>query len=156
MTVDSLVDPLMPNPLTPNHLLTLRNKVVLLPPGLFQDADMYLRKRWRCVQHLANEVWILWKKEYLLTLQKRHKWSKVRRDMCIGDIVIIKDDELVPRNEWQLARVVDICPSADGYVRNVKLALADEKLDRDGKRIEPMRYFDRPVQKLVLLQSSET
>ena len=76
--------------------------------------------------------------------------------MRIGDIVIIKDDELVPRNKWQLARVVDIFPSADGYVRNVKLALADETLDRDGKRIKPMRYLDRPVQKLVLLQSSET
>ena len=156
LTVDSLVDPLSPNPLTPNHLLTLKTKVILPPPGIFQDADMYSRKRWRRVQHLANEFWIRWKKEYLLTLQKRHKWSKVRRDMRIGDIVIIKDDELVPRNKWQLARVVDIFPSADGYVRNVKLALADETLDRDGKRIKPMRYLDRPVQKLVLLQSSET
>ena len=156
LTVDSLVEPLSPNPLTPNHLLTLKTKVVLPPPGIFQDADIYSRKRWRRVQHLANEFWIRWKKEYLLSLQKRQKWLKVHRNMRVGDIVIIKDDEFVPRNKWPLARVTDTFPSADGYVRNVKLALADKKLDSDGKRINSLRYLDRPVQKIVLLQPSET
>ena len=156
LTVDSLADPLSPSPLTPNHLLTLKTKVILPPPGIFQDGDIYSRKRWKRVQHLANEFWIRWKKEYLLTLQNRQKWSKVRRDMSIGDIVIIKDDELVPCNKWQLARVFDTFPSADGFVWNVKLVLADEKLNRNGKRIKPTRYLDRLVQKLVLLQPSET
>ena len=156
MTVDSLVDPLSPNPLTSNHLLTLTTTVVLPSPGIFQDADIYSRKRRRRVQHLANEFWIRWKKEYLLTIQKCHKLSKDRRDMRIGEIVIIKDDELVPRNKWQLARVVDISPSADGYMKNFKLTLADEKRDRYSQPIKPIRSLARPVQKLVLFQPSGT
>ena len=43
LTVDSLNDPLSLNPLTPNHLLTMKTKVVLPPPGVFQSADKYCR-----------------------------------------------------------------------------------------------------------------
>ena len=93
LTVESLNDPLSLNPLTPNHLLTMKTKVVLPPPGVFQSTDKCCRKRWRRVQHLANEFWIRWKKEYLLSLQQGQKWVKPRRNLCVGDIVIINGDE---------------------------------------------------------------
>ena len=107
LTVDTMNDPLSLNPLTPNHLLTMKTKVVLPPPGIFQSADQYCKNRWRRVQHLTNEFWLRWKKEYLLSLQLRQKWNKPRRDMCVGDIVIIKGEESLPRNQWQLARVFE-------------------------------------------------
>ena len=81
LTVDSLNDPLSLNPLTPNHLLTMKAKVVLPPPGVIQSADKHCRKRWRLVQHLANEFWTRWKKEYLPSLQQRQRWTKPTRDM---------------------------------------------------------------------------
>ena len=55
-------------PLTPNHLLTMKTKIVLPPPGIFQKADMYCRKRWKRVQYLANEFWNRWKREYVQSL----------------------------------------------------------------------------------------
>ena len=54
LTVEQLADPDLPAPLTPNHLLTMKSKVLLAPPGNFEPADVYARKRWRRVQHLAN------------------------------------------------------------------------------------------------------
>ena len=63
LTVNQLADPDSPSPLTPNHLLTMKTKVVLAPPGAFQPADVYCRKRWRRVTHLANEFWTRWRKE---------------------------------------------------------------------------------------------
>ena len=54
LTVNQLADPDSPAPLTPNHLLTMKSKVLLAPPGTFEPADIYARKRWRRVQHLAN------------------------------------------------------------------------------------------------------
>ena len=54
LTTDTLNDPKSPEPLTPNHLLTMKTKVVLPPPGNFVKEDMYARKRWRRVQYLAN------------------------------------------------------------------------------------------------------
>jgi hypothetical protein len=47
LTVDSINDPDSLNPLTPNHLLTMKSKVVFPPPGVFQSVDQYCRKRWR-------------------------------------------------------------------------------------------------------------
>ena len=153
LTTNHLSDPDSPEPLTPNHLLTMKSKVLLSPPGKFEPADMYARKRWRRVQHLANEFWTRWRKEYLLSLQERQKWTRPRRNLRVGDVVMIKDTNL-PRNEWQPARVATVYPSTDGQVRKVQVALADACLDKRGRRSGPTRYLERPVQKLVLLVPS--
>ena len=47
LAVNSLNDPLAAEPLTPNHLLTMRSKIILPPPGNFQKTDLYCQKRWR-------------------------------------------------------------------------------------------------------------
>ena len=83
LTVNQLADPDSSSPLTPNHLLTMKSKVILAPPGAFQPADVYCRKRWRRVQHLANEFWTRWKKEFLLSLQQRQKWTRPRRNYLL-------------------------------------------------------------------------
>ena len=134
LTVNQLADPDSLSPLTPNHLLTMKSKVVLASPGSFQPADVYCRKRWRRVQHLANEFWTRWKKEFLLSLQQRQKWTRDRRNLLVDGVVMIKDDNL-PRSAWQLARVSAVYPSHDGQVRKVQIALADRCLDKTGKRI---------------------
>ena len=153
LTVTNLNDPSSLEPLTPSHLLTLKSKVVLPPPGMFQTPDLYSRKRWRRVQHLANEFWCRWRKEFLLSLQQRTKWNHPRRNLSVGDIVIVKDDTL-PRNCWQLARVSRTYPSEDGYIRSVQVDLGDADLPADGKRKESVRRLDRPVNKLILLVES--
>lgn len=42
LMVDNLSDPSSPEPLTPNHLLTMKSKISLSPPGTFIKED-YLR-----------------------------------------------------------------------------------------------------------------
>ena len=124
LTVDQLTDPDSPEPLTPNHLLTMKSKILLAPPGNFQPADAYVRKRWRRVQYLTNEFWSRWRKEFLLSLQERQKWTRPRRNLNVNDIVIVKDVN-TPRNAWHLAHVSAVYPSDDGQVRKVQVALAD-------------------------------
>lgn len=141
-------------PLTPNHLLTMKstsptNEVILPPPGQFQRADVYLKKRWRRVQYLINEFWSRWKKEFLQSLQTRQKWVRPRRNLKKGDVVV--NDEDLPRN---LARVVETYPSDDGLVRKVKLAIGDSTSDDKERRKRPISYIDRLVHKLVLLFSN--
>ena len=154
LTVNQLADPDSPSPLTPNHLLTMKSRVVLSPPGVFQPADVFCRKRWRRVHHLANEFWARWQKEFLLSLQQCQKWVRPRRNLRTDDVVLVKDENL-PRNLWQLPRVSAVYPSADGQVRKVQVALADSCLDNKGKRTGPVRYLERPVQKIVLLMPSQ-
>ena len=77
-------------PLTPNHLLTMKTRVLMPPLGEFQKNDMYLVKRWRRVQYLSNCFWERWKKSYLMALQERRKWNKPHRNIEVGDIVLLK------------------------------------------------------------------
>ena len=83
LTVENLNDPLSLEPLTPNHLLTMKTNIVLPPPGEFQKADLYSRKRWRRVQYLANEFWSRWRKEFLQNLQTRSKWVRPEENLSI-------------------------------------------------------------------------
>ncbi len=115
LSVEHLHDPTGPEPLTPNHILTMKSSVILPPPGKFSNEDLYLRKRWRRVHFLANSFWQRWKREYLLNLQQRKKWQRTSRNSQVNDIVIQHNDG-AQRNEWKLARVVETYPSADGIV----------------------------------------
>jgi hypothetical protein len=137
LTTNNLNDPCSLKPLTPNQLLTLKSNVVLPPPGTFQNADVYSRKLWRRVQHMADEFWHRWRKEYVLQLNSRTKWQKPKRNLQIDDIVLIIDDS-VPRCFWKLAKVCEVFPCKDGLVRKVKV-----KTDKS--------FFERPIHKLVLL-----
>lgn len=55
-----------------------------------------------------------------------------RRNICVGDVVLIKDDNL-PRNEWRLARVVGTSTGNDGHCRTSKVIIGSQNLDSRGK-----------------------
>ncbi|XP_038076118.1 uncharacterized protein LOC119744319 [Patiria miniata] len=137
LTYVDMVAPDSEEPLTPSQLLMLKSKVVLPPPGVFIQQDLYCRRRWRRVQYLANQFWSRWKTEYLSTLQERKKWQKAQQNLEVGNIVMMVDDS-TPRCQWQLARVVETYPSSDGHIRKVKL--------QTGRSV-----FERPIHKVVLL-----
>ena len=74
--------------------------MVLPPPGNFQRADVYLRKRWRQVQYLTDTFWRRWKKEFLVNLQERNKWPQVKHNSAVGDVVLIQDDNAPRIDQW--------------------------------------------------------
>ena len=129
--------------LTPNHLLTMKSKVVLPPPGAFQKEDVYCRKRWRAVQYLANQFWVRWRKEFLVTLQQRNKWVSPKRNFQVDDVVLIKEDDC-SRNQWPMGRVVNVIESEDHLVRAVDLRCPRSK-----------SILRRPIHKLVLLVGAD-
>ncbi|KAF1380884.1 hypothetical protein PFLUV_G00168670 [Perca fluviatilis] len=119
LNVEGINDPHSLEPLTPNHLVLMKSKVALPPPGKFVREDLYAAKRWRRVQYLVEQFWSRWKREYLLNVSLRQKWHLPRRNLKVNDLVIIKDDMLA-RNEWRLGRVIDVTEGSDGLVRRVK------------------------------------
>ncbi|XP_077991041.1 uncharacterized protein LOC144445377 [Glandiceps talaboti] len=150
LTVQNLNDPTGPSPLTPNQLLTMKSDIVLPPPGNFVREDLYARKRWRAVQYLANTFWTRWRKEYLLNLQSRQKWRETKRNIQVGDIVLLKEEDTI-RSQWRLAKVTETIHDEDGLVRRVKILMGDPNLSKQGKRISKLTFLERPIHKLVLL-----
>jgi len=150
---ESLNDPCSLEPISPNQLLTMKSQVVVPLPGNFVREDVYARKRWRKVQFLANEFWARWKKEYLLRLQERQKWNTKKRNFQEGDVILLKEEDLV-RARWRLARVVEIITDGDGCVRKAKLLMSDPSLSKKGLRESKASILERPIHKLVLVLES--
>ncbi|XP_059184653.1 uncharacterized protein LOC131967729 [Centropristis striata] len=122
--------------LTPNHILMLKGKPIM-PPGLFDHSDLYVRKRWKQIQYMAEIFWKRWISEYLPMMQERQKWTRPRRSLSPGDIVLVAD-ATAPRGSWVMGKVLDVRPDAKGQVRSVRLQTRTSILER-------------PVTKLCLL-----
>jgi hypothetical protein len=58
----------------------------------------------------------------LQLLQNRQKWTKQRRNVRIGDVVLLKVDS-VPSNTWSLYKVVEASASDVGLVRRLNYKL---------------------------------
>ncbi|XP_073785217.1 uncharacterized protein [Danio rerio] len=154
LTVDGINDPKSLEPLTPNHLVLMKSETALPPPGKFLKEDVYATKRWRRVQYLIEQFWSRWKREYLLNISTRQKWHVPRRNLKVNDIVIIKDD-MLPRNKWQLGRVVEVFPGNDGLVRRVKVQPGEQKQKMGLGHHSSHSVIERPIQKLVVIVESD-
>nr|XP_049702276.1 uncharacterized protein LOC126055742 [Helicoverpa armigera] len=100
--------------LSPAHFLTGRAGVTIIETP--EDG----RTRWYLTNQLFQQIWKRWKSEYLSQLNARNKWLKPQDNIQVGNLVIIQDENL-PAGKWAMARVVELHPGRDGYVRVVSL-----------------------------------
>ena len=68
------------------------------PPDVFLDSDG-MRSSWRACQLQADVFWDRWRSEYLHLLQRRQKWLTPQRNLCVGDLVLLVDEN-AHRNIW--------------------------------------------------------
>ena len=129
-------DPTDLNCLTPNHLLLLKDQQHL-PPCTTTKDDNYVRRRWRQIQYMSDLFWKRWIHEYLPLLQERQKWLHPHRNVQVGDIVLVVDQN-APRGSWPMVKVQAVFPDAKGFIRNVEIKTKSSKLIR-------------PVTKLVMV-----
>lgn len=137
-------DPKDLEPLTPNHLLLLRENPNL-PPGFFTKEDSYSKRRWRQVQYMSDLFWKRWLSEYLPTLQQRQKWYRPRRCFAVNDLVLVVD-EGVHRGKWPLARIIEVHRGKDGYVRSAKIRTSTSTLVRP---ITKLCFLEHDVQQVT-------
>ncbi|KAL1249119.1 hypothetical protein QQF64_022437 [Cirrhinus molitorella] len=99
---------------------------------------------------LTEQFCCRWRREYLQNIIARQRWHSPKRNLREGDIVL-DIDELSPRGEWRLARVLETVRGKDGLVRRVKISYGDRKLNNKGQRSNKLTSAERPVQKLILI-----
>ena len=135
LTVELLSDGNSLNPISPSNLLTMKSKVVMPPPGEFGRADIYCRKHWRRVQHISDEFWNRWQKEFLVTF------------LAAVTKMVNKQKKLSNRghrNHWPMAQIIETYPDINGNVQNVKIRI------RTRSNVDN-RILEQPISKLVLL-----
>lgn len=128
--------PLTPIYDDPNALIALRPIDLLLLKVVPYKCEFEIslsesyKKGWRQAQLIADTFWKRWIKEYLPTLQARSKWTNVKRDIQVGDLVLIAD-RCSPRNVWKKGLIIDISSSSDGHPRTVQVRTSDGIMQRD-------------------------
>ena len=71
-------------------------------PVNFDQPDIDSQRRWKKIQHLANEFWSRWKNEFLSTLQSLQKWTDFKENIEVGHVVLLKTNN-ANSNEWPMA-----------------------------------------------------
>ena len=143
-------------PLTPGHAL-IGKPLVSYPETALPPLQHY-PDRWTLCQGLVQQFWKVWSKEYFNQLQSAHKWKQKRPNLCVGDIVLMKDASEF-KTHWGLAKVTKVFPGEDGLVRAVEVVvkkaaippnISKKNLTLDHIKITTLT-LKRPVAKLALL-----
>jgi hypothetical protein len=62
-----------------------------------------------------------------MNIYRKRKGST--RDLIIGDVVLVKDDEPAPRTQWRIGKVIQLVTGRDGQIRGTTLKV----LSKSGK-----------------------
>ena len=140
--------------LSPNHLL-LGRATARVPSGPFKEATMN-RHRFELVQQIIDSFWKRWIRDYFPTLMVRSKWHTEKRNVRVGDIVIVQESNMI-RGKWRLAKVSKVFPGEDGLVRNVVVHYKNLGENESRHTYSGANYTEikRAVQKIVVLIPSE-
>lgn len=112
--------PLMPlssspddgEPMTPAHFLVGKSLRSLPEPIANENSS----KSWEKTIAIKQAFWRKWFREYLKTLQQKHKWQEPKPEPKINDLVLMVDKDLAPL-KWKLGKIVQAYPGKDGRSR---------------------------------------
>ena len=132
--------------LTPGKFLSINYKTgspnaeCINNPGRFSVSN--LLEMWKRGQKHLNNFWMKWMHEYLETFRERHSVhmkpikGEIRRKPKVGEIVIIKEDDL-PRGSWKMAKVQNLIEGdVDKLHRAATLLLPSGRIMK-----RPFRYI---------------
>ena len=139
-------DPLDGGPITPNHLL-LGRATNNIPD--FNYSNVSNTKRIRFLKTVVDEFWTKWKVVTFQSLVPQYKWHKSRRNVQVGDVVLVHDDSALA-GDYKLGQVTEVKVSSDGLVRSCKVRCVTRTENNITKSI-----LERPIHKLCIIVPKE-
>ena len=148
------LDPDYLTPLTPNMMLTGRSNSEI--PIRNYDRSENLLVRLEYVQRVVSEWWEQFKIQNFSSLVPTQRWQLERRNMKVGDIVLVQYESKSSPGTYRLARVIKVeVDKMDGLVHTCVVMyslLAELKpADRGKYKGITRKELRVPVQRLVLI-----
>jgi hypothetical protein len=112
-------DPKDFEPLTAGHFLTGGPIHSILEPNLEHFNENRL-DRWQKLVKIQQSFWSRFSLEYLNLLQQRTKWSEIKSNVKVDDLVLLCDENS-PSTRWLTGRILELFPGNDGLVRVVSV-----------------------------------
>ncbi|XP_043478771.1 uncharacterized protein LOC122509077 [Leptopilina heterotoma] len=110
--------------LTPGHFL-IGGEIVAIPENSLLDLKESRLSRWQLWQQLLESFWKIWSQDYLLSLQQRNKWKQKLENLCVNQMVLLKQENLPP-TKWQIGRIISVKKGSDNLVRVATIKTASE------------------------------
>ncbi|XP_073959790.1 uncharacterized protein [Choristoneura fumiferana] len=126
-------DPKEAHPLTPAHFI-VGEPLVTVPENNYESSNIGTLKRWQLTQVMLQHFWRRWSNEYLTQLMQRYKWALKIPEPEVGDIVLVKEDDLPP-SKWLFGRILTKNPGSDGLTRVVSLKCKNSILKRPTSKL---------------------
>ena len=79
----------------PAHILypdAISHSSAILVENASNDDAERMRCSWRRAQARVNAFWRAWRRDYITLLHNRSKWRTMRRDIAVGDLVLLVDE----------------------------------------------------------------
>ena len=125
--------------LCPNDILLGRASSIV-PQGPFRETNNP-RQRVEFVQKIVDTFWKRWARDVFPSLVPRKKWIVERRNVRVGDIVVVHSSNSV-RGSWIIGRIINVYPGKDGRIRNIKVKT-------------PTTQYERPITKITVIYPVE-
>lgn len=119
--------------LSPGHFLIGR-PLIARPEVDLTDTSLNRLSRWQLVQRMQQDFWRVWSQDYLNTLRQRYKWQEGKTDVEVGDVVVVRNENLPPLS-WLTGRIIEVHPGLDGRVRVVTIKTTTGTLKRAVQKI---------------------
>ncbi|XP_043461792.1 uncharacterized protein LOC122506254 [Leptopilina heterotoma] len=119
--------------ITPGHILT-GGPIVSVPEPTLSDLNDHPVDRWKLITKMRDDFWNRWSCEYLSHLQQRSKWLFETNAVKIGDVVLIKEDNLPP-TRWSLGKILQLHPGKDGLSRVATIKTQNSILKRSFSKL---------------------
>lgn len=126
-------DPEEARPLTPGHFL-VGEPLLTVPEANYDIPNLTSLKRWQVTQGMLQNFWRRWSREYLTHLMHRYKWSFKIPEPSVGDIVLVKEDDLPP-SKWLFGRIITKHFGLDGLTRVVSLKCKNSIIKRPTSKL---------------------
>ena len=106
-------------------------------------------RRLEFIDRMINSFWKKLQHYYFPALLIRQKWHVTKRNMKVGDIVLVQDSNVI-RGKWKLGQVVNAEPGHDGMVRDVQICYRIQKQNKEYE-IGGEVLIKRSVHRLIVL-----
>ncbi|GBN30567.1 hypothetical protein AVEN_205977-1 [Araneus ventricosus] len=127
--------------LTPAHFLIGRPLYALIEPNLTNMNENRLKSWLKISNRIFQFIWKKWSNDYLNNLQERNKWRFCKNNVKIGDMILVKEDNLPPL-KWAIGKIEAVFPGVDNKIRVAEIKTA-------------FGHYKRPISKLCLLPMNE-
>ena len=78
------------------------------------------------------------------------KWHTEKRNVKVGDIIVVQDWNQV-RGNWRLAKVSRVFPGKDGLVRRAELQYKSQEANELYPNRKSYTTIEHPVQRLIVI-----